>query len=601
MKRANETEDGEENDDQVIHEFFRFNSKRLRLKENVHKGDDFEFPEVLLCLIFQRLDDKELFRRPNISLSLVCKSFLQAMRSQMLWRAIYERWTTEERAIMIPKRIAPYFDYAAAVRAVIDDEHRREYCMKEKIEQGVNVFITGGAGVGKSHFFKKVIDALKSKGKRVLVTASTGIAASAINGITLHSAGRIGLGDLPPEKYAEDNAFIIRKVWTGVDVLGLDEVSMINAKYIETLDKTLRLVYNRPTQPFAGIQLIFCGDFFQLPPIQNKRDELAGGKIQKKRYAFDTFTWRDARFYTLNLVRVFRQTEQDFVDLLHRMRIAELTKDDKQMLLNQTKKAEEVKDRIYVVSHHKTRGSSKGADDINEYHLSALNQKVIHFNHTIRYQGNPPTGYRYDQDEHTKILGRTNAEEVLSLCVGAKVLLNANVDVEKGMANGTRGTVTGFDMGQQGAPIVQFEHGKLKNQKWTIQLYNWNVELGKEYVAFVAQYPLQLGWAITIHKSQGLTLQKIAVDVSRTFEEGQSYVALSRCPKLSGISLIGFNPNLVRVNEEVKKFYQDHVHHPTDWVYQRIIKCTCKSFCKDCVCLVPCYCTVRKRKIIKSE
>ena len=369
-------------------------------------------------------------------------------------------------------------------------------------QQGKNIFLTGPGGTGKSKWIRT---AYKSK-QRVQVCAMTGCAAVLLdcNAKTVHSWAGIGLGD--PSK-ALQNKFV-RDRWLKTDVLIIDEISMMSDILFDMLNmlgKTIR----RSTKPFGGIQLVFCGDFYQLPPVDGQ-------------FCFEHKEWLKTFPNTVQLTHLFRQPNETYQSILNEIRNGKLT-DLHHALL---------KERM-MPGNGCTRlvPTRKKADDINSKEYTLLTD--MEYVYTMKIN----TTNTYDSEALKKNM---LCSESISLKIGTKVMCIINVDE---LCNGSQGIVVGFDV----FPIVRFIQGDIlmKPHVWTTDSTT------------ISQIPLIYAWAITIHKAQGATLQEAEIDLGNdVFECGQTYVALSRVVDLSGLYLSGFNIHKIKVHPKVVEFYR---------------------------------------------
>lgn len=391
------------------------------------------------------------------------------------------------------------------------------------ILNGENVFISGNAGSGKTFLLRY----LKTVVPNLHITASTGIAAVHVGGQTIHSWCGIGTGTLPADKI-----LFCRKVVSRVKyakILAIDEISMISADTFELISDTLKLL-RKNDAPFGGIQLILFGDFFQLPPVSGN-------------FCFTSPVWAELALTNVILRKSFRQVDETFINLLNCMRSSELDQEHINLLTERTgvKCTDEISP-IKLVSHNAQ------ADKINKLELEKIQNLPKVF--TAKYKGS-------DQTKVSFLKKNCLAHEVLVLKVGAHVMMLRNTYSEQGIINGSTGVVTDFDPW----PVVKFENGielQITPEKWTSERYDDS--LAKVVCdASMEQIPLILAWAITIHKSQGMTLSKIRCDLSKVFVHGQSYVALSRVKSLEGLYIDDIDFNKISVSESVVKFYEEIV------------------------------------------
>ncbi|XP_066930570.1 ATP-dependent DNA helicase PIF1-like [Clytia hemisphaerica] len=407
-----------------------------------------------------------------------------------------------------------------------------------------SVFITGSAGVGKSFLLKKIIDSLPKK--KVYVTASTGVAACNIGGSTLHSFAGIGLGDKPAKEYGDQILYKrykgeVKDRWERCQVLIIDEISMIDGFLFEKIEEVARIV-RQNYAPFGGIQLVLCGDFLQLPPVKCDR------------FAFETDAWKNCIHKTVVLDKVFRQKELGFVSLLNRLRVGSYTKLDIEVL-QKCNKTLFPNDGIKPTCLFPLRST---CDRVNQTELNKLPGITQTFD-----------AYDFANNEYYKKQLETTARfpKKLVLKVGAQVMLLSNKDVRGGLVNGARGVVINFfdrknpanemfdEEEESGCdevlPVVRFAN----NTEILINAEQNTILQGGKTMAYRSQIPLQLAWAVSVHKSQGVTLDRVEIDLAKAFEHGQSYVALSRVTSLDGLLLRAFDPKKVTAHPKVLNYY----------------------------------------------
>ena len=398
----------------------------------------------------------------------------------------------------------------------------------EILKTGNNVFVTGSAGSGKTHLINRYIAYLNENNVDVAVTASTGIAATHMGGVTIHSWSGLGIRDSLSESdldYLEGRQYLWKR-FQNVKVLIIDEVSMLHHFRLDLVDKVLKH-FRRSDKPFGGIQVVLVGDFFQLPPISRMGEP-------KAYFVFRSEAWRKADFTICYLTTQYRQTDDAFLNVLNAIRSNDLDSD--------------------VGSYLQERFQQKIEMDIEPTRLYTHNIDVdqVNADSLVKIKGKATT---YDMVSHGKekyveLLKKSClAPTILGLKVGARVMCVKN-NFEAGFANGTSGVVVACEPNQD--PIIKTANGKLI----TIERASWRIEDEGNVRAELIQYPLRLAWAITVHKSQGMSLDAVEVDLSKSFEKGMGYVALSRVRTLAGLSLLGFNQMALQVNEEVLEFDQ---------------------------------------------
>jgi len=383
----------------------------------------------------------------------------------------------------------------------------------EILKQGRNVFLTGEPGAGKSYTIDLFTDWLEGMGIRYAVTASTGIAASHIQGTTIHSFCGMGIQRNLTEEQLNRIVFNHwkREAILPVKVLIIDEVSMLDAVNINDVDRILRAMHGNE-QPFGGIQVVFVGDFFQLPPVS---------KDKTAQFAFESEAWNRANLRVCYLTEQHRQSDPEFLDILTNMRSGKLTEEQKARLLEcQTKEPP----KTILFTHN------ADVDHINRVELA----KIEGNSRTYNMQS---SGIDFLVENLKK---NCLSPEKLELKVGAVVMFTRN-RTDEGYVNGTIGEVIDLT---PGFPVVRTSDGVVVVVKPAV----WE-HIEKDVVkAHIEQFPLRLAWAITVHKSQGMSLDSASIDLRNAFEFGQGYVAISRVRSLAGLHLKGANEGAFNVH-----------------------------------------------------
>lgn len=388
------------------------------------------------------------------------------------------------------------------------------------LQTGANVFLTGQPGSGKSYTIREFVEWCLLNGRNVAITATTGIASTHIGGVTIHSWSGLGIStDLSDEAIDQiaNKPWIKNKIYSA-DVLIIDEVSMLSADILDDVDRICRAARN-PEIPFGGLQVVLVGDFFQLPPVT---------KGTKPRFAFTSDAWESLNLKMCYLHEQHRQDDPHFLSILTNMRNGTLSNMNGMDVL-----------RSKVVSKNDmkiTRLFTHNADvdALNTMELRKLPGEMKSF------------GMEWDGVDAVVAFLKKNclSPEILKLKVGAVVMFTRN-NWNEGYVNGTIGEVIAFN--QQGRPVIQTKDG----MRITPEYEEWSVtEYGKK-VASIRQIPLRLAWAITVHKSQGMSLDAAVIDLSGCFEYGQGYVALSRVRSLEGLHLLGLNDRTFEMHPEV--------------------------------------------------
>ncbi|XP_045523547.1 ATP-dependent DNA helicase PIF1 [Pieris brassicae] len=390
---------------------------------------------------------------------------------------------------------------------------------------GKNIFFTGSAGTGKSYLLKRIVAALPPD--VTMPTASTGVAACHIGGTTLHAFAGIGDGSGSLETLC-DKALklpLVAQKWRKCKHLIIDEISMVDGTYFEKLEAVARYV-RKNDKPFGGIQLILCGDFLQLPPVVDKSKTA-------KRFCFQTTCWEKCIDLCFELKEVHRQTDKEFITILNSIRIGRVTNEISQRLV-------------------KTATQKIESDGILATRLcSHTNDSKMINNSKLRdLDGEEKIYSAQDSDNASSLLDmQTIAPAKLVLKIGAQVMLLKNINVNSGLVNGARGVVVRFD---EGLPVVRFKNKK----EYTARTERWYVKNSNGSLYCRKQVPLNLAWAFSIHKSQGLTLDCVEMSLSKIFEAGQAYVALSRAQSLDTLRVLDFDSRHVWADTNVLEFYQ---------------------------------------------
>ncbi|MSR77111.1 MAG: AAA family ATPase [Candidatus Omnitrophica bacterium] len=419
----------------------------------------------------------------------------------------------------MPRRHKKHFhdglpkDTALELPNPFDLSHEFLRYFQEIEEKGNHVYVTGRAGTGKSTFLKYF--RLNTK-KKIAVVAPTGIAAINVSGQTVHSFFR-----LPHQFIQKDQIKKVpgsRRIFSELETLIIDEVSMMRADLMDAVDYSLRLNKGKMNLPFGGVQIVLIGDLFQLPPIIDKLLAPHYGEFYETPYFFSAHIFKEASFSHLHFDKVYRQKDPIFMDLLNKIRDKTFELEDLAALNERVLPASEIEDCVTLTP------TNAAAQTMNESRLSRLRGSEHFYEATL-------TG-AFDAASYP-------TETSLRLKVGAHVLMIKN-DPEKRWVNGSTGEVVSLD--EQAIQV------KIGDQKYDVEPVTWEKikysfdeeteTIREEVVGSFEQFPMKLAWAITIHKSQGLTFDRVAVDLGRgAFTHGQVYVALSRCRSLEGLIL----------------------------------------------------------------
>lgn len=388
----------------------------------------------------------------------------------------------------------------------------------EILHAGHNVLLTGPAGSGKTYVLNQFITQAKREGKHVSVTATTGLAATHLGGNTIHAWSGIGVHDELQQDFEDYLLKTRRDIIETTDVLVIDEVSMLHDFRLDMVDTVCRVV-REDDRPFGGIQLVLSGDFFQLPPI-NRRDGRQGGFINTAE------VWSQLDLVVCYLQEQHRQDDDMFLDILNAMRAGDVRR----------RHAEALMARVGADIQHdnvtELHTVNIDVDRINQGRLQALDGATHYYDMSTTGSEN------YVQRLKNSCL----ALERLALKQGSLVMAIKN-SPERKYVNGSIGTVTGFDKTTD-YPVVEFQSGRIV----MMQPEGWELRDGDKKRAGLSQIPLRLAWAITVHKSQGMTLDSARVDLRKAFVEGMGYVALSRVRRLDSLSLAGINQMALRIS-----------------------------------------------------
>lgn len=392
--------------------------------------------------------------------------------------------------------------------------------------KGENIFLTGAAGSGKTYVLNQFIKWAKGEEKEVAVTASTGIAATHMSGMTIHSWSGIGIKDTlhqsDLEKMQKNTQLRLRYLRT--NVLIIDEVSMISAELLDLIDQAARFI-RKSEWSFGGMQVILCGDFFQLPPISRDKEV---------RFAFESKSWQAAEPYVCYLEENHRQSDNALLNLLTAMRENRVTSDQREML---RERSDILLDDTYRPTKLFTHNAD--VDYMNQKHLDEMDGK--------------PSSFHMETTGKKKFIEAIKrgclAPEELQMKVGAVVMFVKNNFAQK-YVNGTIGEIV--DITKGGYPVVQTRDGR----EIMVKPESWAIKDGDDILGEVVQIPLRLAWAITIHKSQGMSLDAAEMDLRKCFLPGMGYVALSRVRSLDGLSLAGFNEMALAVDPKILAFDQ---------------------------------------------
>ncbi len=419
------------------------------------------------------------------------------------------------------------------------------------------VYLTGKAGTGKTTFLKYIKD---TTDKNTVILAPTGVAAINAGGVTIHSFFQIPFGPFVPDdsrlrtsamgsenretifttfRYREDK----RKIIENLELLIIDEISMVRADMLDVIDKILRVFRRKPYLPFGGVQVILIGDTFQLPPIADNEQWAILSQFYKTPFFFSSKVIEQNTPLYIELKKIYRQNEQEFIDLLNRVRVNQLSQADFKTLNSKYNPTFSGNggDYIILATHNKI---------VNETNLTKLNQLETPL---FTFEANV-TGEFPDRHKPT--------DHFLKLKVGAQIMFIKNdTGKYKRYFNGKIGKVK--ELEESSITVVFDDESVVEVERtvWNNIQYTYNKEKKKveeEIIGTFEQFPIRLAWAITVHKSQGLTFEKVIADLGRAFAPGQVYVALSRCTSFSGLQLkTQLNQYAIKTNPQVLEFAQN--------------------------------------------
>jgi ATP-dependent DNA helicase PIF1 len=412
---------------------------------------------------------------------------------------------------------------------------------------GKNVLITGSAGVGKSYCvssFKEWIQ--DNELLKIAVTSTTGASALLIGGITIHSWAGIGHGKDPIYELIKKIRFWkkYRVRWKETNVLIIDEISMMDPELFDKLNQIGKAIRGNP-KPFGGMQIVLVGDFCQLKPVQK------GSKGKKiATFCFEAKCWDDTVDNVFHFTEIIRQKNKQFQETLNHLRMGLCTPQDRELLESRVG-VDPQNEKIVPTKLYSHRISVKRINRCSLHKLKTQGNETKKYTASIQIENeNISKLTEKQQGRYVRMINSyCQGENVLELAIGSQVMLIANLDLERGYANGSRGVVTSFS---EEGPIVDFKNGKEE----IIREWEWKLNLEDENVSIIKlQIPLILADACTIHKIQGSTLDYVEVDLSSVFECGQSYTALSRVRELEGLFIKKINYQKIRVHPKVKRYY----------------------------------------------
>jgi ATP-dependent DNA helicase PIF1 len=419
------------------------------------------------------------------------------------------------------------------------------------ISNGENIFITGGGGVGKSALIKYIYQHFRDH-KKIACTSTTGTSAILIGGMTLHSYLGIGLGTAKVESLVKKirSRPVIRQRWQELDMLIIDEISMLSPELFEKLDKIAcrlrrKSLLKGKYEPFGGIQMILSGDFCQLRCVNSDT------------FCFESEVWKKCITRTVHLTEIIRQDDKTFQKCLNEIRLGKVSPETQNVIESRVKAS--IKNdlgikptRLYSMNYQ--------VDQVNSKKIKQLIEKNGEvYEYPIEYT------LKNKKMKLDRLKRHNSAVEYLELTTNCQVMLICNLDLEAGLANGSRGVVTGFE---GNFPIVKFMDGS----SHLINYYTWEIEENDQKIGEICQLPLKLAYAFSIHKSQGATLDCVKIDLSNIFDFGMGYVALSRVRNLSGLSIVSnFSWGNINTHPTALEFYREIDCKSVDKILKYII------------------------------
>lgn len=405
------------------------------------------------------------------------------------------------------------------------------------IATGKNIFLTAPGGCGKTFLLNQLSSAMPDK---IILTATTGVAALNIKGTTIHSALGLGLGNKPVETMLKQlNPYKLRFL-NEIDILAIDEVSMLSGALLDKCNKFLKLA-RTDNRPFGGIQVLLIGDFCQLPPVEaNKETEEA-----LKDFCFKSATWKELNLACFELKHNFRQEEDpEYAEILRKLRLGEITQEGLDMIKSRELDPPDDIPRLYATNN-----------EVYDYNICKMFELKNELRTFKAVYSTPNKNIASNKDFYNNLVSKMQKssimEDELCLCEGARVMLLRNLDLNAGLVNGSLGYIECIC--DDSSILVKFDND---SERYIKQVDNEMFDAEGKVLLTQRQYPLKLAYSLTSHKAQGATLDKVFVDFNKFFEVNQAYVALSRVKKLSGLYVKNFKLSSIRFCPEVLDFYK---------------------------------------------
>lgn len=487
------------------------------LKDAVCNEEDIIEEEVKPIKSFLRntkKEDKKSFKKEDTPI----KSFLKNMKK-------------EEESIVLEPEERKMIKLDNLSYKFLSEKQKSAYNI---LRNGFNLFLTGKGGCGKSAIINLFYKEQKSR-KNIVKTSTTGTSAILIGGTTLHSYLGIGLGKGEVEFMYMNikNKPHILKRWLDLEILIIDEISMLSPDLFDKLEELARVI-RRNDLPFGDIQLILSGDFLQLPCVGSKK------------FCFEAKSWDKCVKHVSYLTENFRQNDIEFQNCLSEVRIANLSNESVNLLKSRI--GIKLQNELGILPT-KIYALNKDVDTENKVEIGKLfkdNSDLDFFEYNMEYKILKKT---FKDPEELASKG-CNAPGTLELCAGAQVMLLYNMDLDAKLANGSRGVVIKFI---DDLPVVRF----LTGEERIIDYHSWKIQENGVDVLEITQIPLKIAYAISVHKSQGITVDYAEIDMEGIFEDGMAYVALSRVTSLNGLSLKNFRLGNIFANEKAVEFYKN--------------------------------------------